>query len=57
MPHKRRDVTVCASHGDTLVDTACKVSDTVLKVMVYNLHDVFTGVSDLQRPICRNAVT
>jgi hypothetical protein len=31
VPHERRNFPVGASEGDTSIDTACKVGDTVLK--------------------------
>lgn len=34
MSYDRRDFAICACHGDTLVDTAVKVSNTILKVVM-----------------------
>lgn len=40
MPHKGRHLAVGATHRDTLVDATCEVGDTVLEVMMGNLHNV-----------------
>jgi hypothetical protein len=41
MSDKRRDFAIRAGHGDTLVDAAGKVRDTVLKIVMGNLHDIY----------------
>jgi Mg2+/Co2+ transporter CorC len=41
MSHERRDFAIRACHGDTLVDTACKVSNTILEIVVGDLHDIY----------------
>jgi len=38
---------VGTGHGDALVDSAGKVGDTVFKVVVCDLHDVWSGVGEL----------
>jgi hypothetical protein len=39
--YERRNLAICACHWDTLVDTAGKVSNTILEVMVGDLHDIY----------------
>ena len=41
MSDERRDFPVRAGHGDTLVDATRKVRDTVLEIVVGNLHDIY----------------
>ena len=40
MTDERSNFAVRAGHGDTLVDTPGKVRNTVLEVVMGNLHDV-----------------
>ena len=44
MSDKRCDFAIRAGHGDTLVDAAGKVGDTVLKIVMGNLHDIYHEV-------------
>jgi hypothetical protein len=41
MSYERRDFAICACHGDTLVDTAGKVSSIILGIVMGDLHDIY----------------
>lgn len=41
MSYERRDFAIRTCHGDTFVDTAGEVSDTILEIMMGNLHDIY----------------
>src|SRR6266702_4481767 len=43
VPHKRRDFPICACHRNTLVDTPGKVRDTILEVVMGDLHNIYGG--------------
>jgi len=43
MSDERSNFAVRAGHGDTLVDTPGKVRDTVLEVVMGNLHDIYVA--------------
>ena len=58
MSYKRCDLAVCARHGDTLVDTAGEVGNTVLKIVMRNLHNIYkTTVNHLGHTTIAKAFT
>lgn len=41
MAYERGYLAVRSTQGDTLIDSSRKVCDTILKVVMRNLHDVY----------------
>jgi hypothetical protein len=39
--YERRDFAIRACHGDTLINTAGKVSNTILEIVMRDLHDIY----------------
>lgn len=42
MTDERGDFTVGASHGDTFIDTACEKRNPIFKIVMGDLHDVWS---------------